>query len=75
MKILIEIDDSVASEIVQSVALAKGWSKVDDEQARVLLCQDIERDIVNLARNGQTIRKRNEEQAYLDNPLKGLTVS
>ena len=75
MQIIIDIDDGVAPEILQNIALAKGWTKVEDEQARVLLCQDIERDIVNHARNGQTIRKRNEEQAVLDNPLKGLSVT
>lgn len=74
MQIIIDIDDGCASEILQNIALARGWN-AEDDKVRSLLCSDINQQLVSLARNGQTVRKRNEEQAALDVPLKGLTVA
>lgn len=75
MKITIDIDDTAANDVLQNIALAKGWTDVTDEQARVKLGQDIGKEITQLARTGQNIKKRNEEQATLDASLAKVTVS
>lgn len=75
MKIIIDIDESAKGTVMQNVALAKGWSDVTDDQAKELLGQEIAKDVVSLASNGQLIRKRNEERAEIAGSLGKVSVS
>lgn len=75
MKITIDIVDDVAPAIIQNVALAMGWTIADDEQGRALLAAHLVSTISQLSKNGTNIRKRNEEQAAINEAVKGITGS
>src|SRR5262245_35933583 len=75
MTITISIDDSAAKDILQNIALAKAMTDVSDDEVRTRLGQDIAKDIVNLTKQGQQIRKRNEEQAEIAAAVAKISVT
>lgn len=74
MKIAIDIPDDVAPDILQNAALALGMTEVTEEQVRLRVGQDFAKNLIALARQGQSIKKRNEEQAELDAAVAKVTV-
>jgi hypothetical protein len=75
MTITIQIDDSVASELIQNVGLAMGLNEVTDEEARMALGEDFKRQIRARAVQGQTIRERKKETESTEVANKLIQVS
>lgn len=74
MTITIKIEDSAASkELLQNVALARGWTG-DDAKIAQLLGAEFQQGLTTAAKAGQNIAKRNAEQAELDASIGQIAV-
>lgn len=65
MIISITIDDSAATLVMQDIALARGWTKLTDDEVRVRLADELRDTVLNLALAGDSIKVRNEQQAEI----------